>query len=54
MFLYKYNSPKPHCMASKVNRSFLGHPWLGKKSIVTATFRFYKQAYFIGSSGSIF
>lgn len=40
-----------HCQQSQFS---LGHTLFGRKSIVAATFRFYKQAYFIGSGGSIF
>ena len=54
MSAYKYNKSKAQSIASEVNYSFLGHVFFGRKSIVSATFRFYKQAYFIGSCGSIF
>ena len=54
MYIYKHNSSKADCIASEVNYSFLGHTLFDRKSTVAASFRFYKQAYFIGSCGSIF
>ena len=51
---FKYNSSEAHCVARTADCFALGHTLFGRKSIVAATFRFYEQACFTGSRGSIF